>query len=73
VFSTVCLLVPACLAQTTTLRPDAAPVEDPQLRAQAVRLMERAVMLTTPVWPANEEFFNFRVPHPAPARPLRAL
>ena len=66
VFSTVCLLVPACLAQTTTLRPDAAPAEDPQLRAQAVRLMERAVMLTTPVWPANEEFINFRVLHPAP-------
>jgi hypothetical protein len=60
------LLVPACLAQTTTLWPDAAPAEDPQLRAEAVRLMERAVMLTTPVWPANEEFFNFRVLHPAP-------
>ena len=60
------LLVPACLAQSTTLRPDAAPAEDPQLRAEAVRLMERAVMLTTPVWPANEEFFNFRVLHPAP-------
>jgi len=59
------LLVPACLAQTTTLRPDAAPAEDPQLRAEAVRLMERAVMLTTPVWPANEEFFNFHVLHPA--------
>jgi len=65
-FSWWWLLVPACLAQTTTLRPDAAPAEDPQLRAEAVRLMERAVMLTTPVWPANEEFFNFRVPHPAP-------
>src|ERR1035438_8598090 len=64
--SGLCLLVPACLAQTTTLRPDAAPAEDPQLRAQAVRLMERAVMLTTPVWPANEEFCNFRVLHPAP-------
>ena len=25
------------------------------------RLLERAVMLTTPVWPANEEFVNFRV------------
>jgi len=60
------LLAPACLAQTTTLRPDAAPMEDPQVRAEAVRLMERAVMLTTPVWPANEEFFNFRVLHPAP-------
>ena len=64
-FSGLWLLVPACLAQTTTLRPDATPAEDPQLRAEAVRLMERAVMLTTPVWPANEEFFNFRVLHPA--------
>jgi len=60
------LLAPACLAQSTTLRPDAAPMEDPQVRAEAVRLMERAVMLTTPVWPANEEFVNFRVLHPAP-------
>jgi hypothetical protein len=60
------LFIPACLAQTTTLRPDAAPAEDPQLRAEAVRLMERAVMLTTPVWPANEEFVDFRVLHAAP-------
>ena len=65
-FSGLWLLVPACLAQNTTLRPDAAPAEDPQVRAEAVRLMERAVMLTTPVWPANEEFVNFRVLHPAP-------
>jgi hypothetical protein len=47
------LLALTCFAQTTTLRPDAAPAEDPQLRAEAVRLMERAVMLTSPVWPAN--------------------
>jgi hypothetical protein len=60
------LCIPACFGQTTTLRPDAAPVEDPLLHAEAVRLMERAVMLTTPVWPANEEFNNFRVLHPAP-------
>ncbi len=67
--ATVCclwLMIPACFAQTATLRPEAAPAEDPQLRAEAVRLMERAVMLTTPVWPANEEFFNFRVLNPAP-------
>ena len=55
-----------CFAQTGTLRTEAAPTEDPQLRAQADRLMERAVMLTTPVWPANEEFVNFRVFQPAP-------
>lgn len=60
------LCIPACFGQTTTLRPDAAPVEDPLLHAEAVRLLERAVMLTTPVWPANEEFANFRVLHPAP-------
>jgi hypothetical protein len=65
-FSGWWLLIPACLAQTPTLRPDAAPVEDPQLRAEAVRLMERAMMLTTPVWPANEGLYNFRVLHPAP-------
>lgn len=56
-------LIPACFAQTTTLWPDAAPAEDPQVRAEAVRLMERAVMLTTPVWGDNEEFFDFRVLH----------
>jgi hypothetical protein len=60
------LVVPVCFAQTSTLRPDAAPAEDPEVRAEAVRLMERADMLTTPVWPANEEFFNFRVLEPAP-------
>lgn len=59
------LAVPVCLAQTTTLRPDAASAEDPQVRAGAVQLMERAEMLSTPVWPANEEFFNFRVLDPA--------
>jgi hypothetical protein len=60
------LCIPACFAQTPTLRSDVLPVEDPLLHAEAVRLMERAVMLTTPVWPANEEFANFRVLHPAP-------
>lgn len=60
------LSFPVCFAQTGTLRTETAPAEDPQLRAQAEHLMERAVMLTTPVWPANEEFINFRVPHPAP-------
>jgi hypothetical protein len=59
------LILSACFAQTTTLRPEAAPAEDPQVRAEAVRLMERAVMLTAPVWPANEEFVNFRVLHSA--------
>jgi len=60
------LCIPACLGQTTTLRSDAAPVEDPLLHAEAVRLLERAVMLSTPVWPANEEFVNFRVLNSGP-------
>lgn len=59
-------LAPVCFGQTTTLRPDAAPAEDPELRAEAIRLSERSVMLTSPVWPANEEFIKFRVWHPAP-------
>jgi len=65
-FCCVWLVLPACFAQTTTLRPDAVPAEDPEMRAEAVRLMERADMLTTPVWPANEEFVDFRVLQPAP-------
>ena len=65
-FWCVWLFLTACFAQTTTLRPDAAPEEDPEVRAEAVHLMERAVMLATPVWPANEEFFDFRVLDPAP-------
>jgi hypothetical protein len=66
VFLCFWLCIPPCFGQTTTLRPDVAPVEDPLLHTEAVRLLERAVMLTAPVWPANEEFANFRVLHPAP-------
>src|SRR5207244_2260791 len=66
VFLCFWLCIPPCFGQNTTIRPDVAPVEDPLLHAEAVRLLERAVMLTTPVWPANEEFANFRVLHPAP-------
>jgi len=64
-FCCLWLVVSACFAQTTVLRSDAAPAEDPQVRAEAVRLSERAMMLMTPVWPANEEFFDFRVLQPA--------
>ena len=64
------LSVPVCLAQTATQRTQTAHAEDPQLRAEAEHLMERAVMLTTPVWPANEEFVNFRVLHPAPGEAI---
>jgi TonB family protein len=63
----LCLvLVPPCLPQTPILRPGMAPAEVPEVRAEAIRLLERAAMLTTPVWPANEEFFSFRVLKPTP-------
>ena len=45
-------------------------VEDPQLRSEGVQLLERAMMLTTPTWPANEQFFQFKVIHPAPGEAL---
>jgi Gram-negative bacterial TonB protein C-terminal len=63
-----CLLLihAICQAQTATVRHDSGLAEDSQLRAEAVRLMERAAMLTTPVWPANEELVSFRVLNPAP-------
>lgn len=54
------------LAQTGTLRPEVSPPEDPQVRAEAIRLMERANMVSTPVWPANEELFAFHVLEPGP-------
>jgi hypothetical protein len=47
--------------------PQAAQApEDPQLRARAVGLLERAVRLSSPVWPMNEEFFTFHIPNPEP-------
>ena len=64
-FACLWLVIPICFAQTAALRPDATPVEDPQMRAEAVGLMERAIMLTSPVWPANEEFVIFRALRPA--------
>ncbi len=54
------------LAQTGTLRPEVSPPEDPQLRAEAIRLMEKANLVSTPVWPANEEFVTFHVLAPGP-------
>jgi hypothetical protein len=59
------LAAPALFAQTGTLRPEVMPAEDPQVRAEAVRLMERAVLVSTPVWPANEESFTFRILDPS--------
>jgi len=44
-------------------------VEDPQLRAQAVGLIERANQLSSPVWPMNEEVFTFHIQNPEPGAP----
>jgi hypothetical protein len=56
--------------QTATLRPGAGPPEDPTLRAEAVRLLERANRLSTPaVWPPNELTLRYRVGKPAPGDP----
>jgi TonB family protein len=58
-------------AQTAILRPDGSPPEDPVLRAEAVRLLERANHLSTPsLWPANEMTLRFRVAAPAPGDPF---
>lgn len=46
--------------------PQSTAPEDPQLRARAVGLIERAVQLSRPVWPMNEEFANFHIPNPEP-------
>jgi hypothetical protein len=57
-------------AQNATLRPDGKPPEDPQLRAEAVRLLERANHLSTPSsWPPNEMTLHFRIAAPAPGNP----
>ncbi len=56
--------------QTATLRPDSGPPEDPKLRAEAVRLMERATKVSTPaVWPPNVMTLRFRVTNPEPGYP----
>jgi hypothetical protein len=60
----------AANGQTATLRPGSGPPEDPQLRAEAVRLVERANQLSTPaVWPPNEMTLRYRVGKPAPGDP----
>jgi len=53
-------------AQTATLRPDGNRPEDPALRAEAVRLLERANHVSTPAtWPPSEMTLRFRVGAPA--------
>ncbi len=47
--------------QTARLRPETAPLEDSRLRAEAVRLLERANAVSTPVWRANEAIIAFHI------------
>ena len=57
-------------AQTAVLRAGSGPPEDPKLRAEAVRLLERANQLSTPaVWPPNEMTLRYRVGKPAAGDP----
>src|SRR5581483_3558198 len=44
-------------------------VEDPELRARAVAILERADHFSSPVWPMNEEEFAFRIANPEPGYP----
>jgi hypothetical protein len=54
-------------AQTAILRPDGSPPEDPALRAEAVRLLERANQVSIPArWVGNELTIRFHVLSPAP-------
>lgn len=64
-------MLAACFAgaQNATLRPESPP-EDPKLRAEAVRLLERANQVSTPAsWPPNEMRLRFRVANPSPSDP----
>lgn len=76
----LCSLIPLALAvcplafsQSATLRPDAIPPEDPQLRNRAISLLEKAVALSSPVWPANEAIYRFTVMHPEPGYPADGI
>jgi hypothetical protein len=52
-------------AQTASLRTDGYAPEDPALRTEAVRLVERANLLSTPgIWPPNEMVLRFHVGDP---------
>lgn len=52
-------------AQTASLRTGSYPPEDPALRAEAVRLVERANLVSTPgTWPPNEMVLRFHVGDP---------
>jgi hypothetical protein len=63
VFTACCLYSAA--AQTASLRTGPYPPEDPALRAEAVRLVERANLVSTPgIWPPNEMVLHFHVGDP---------
>jgi len=54
-------------AQTAIVRPDGNTPEDPALRAEAVRLLERASQVSIPArWTGNEMTIRFHVLAPAP-------
>lgn len=59
--------------QSATLRPEVTPEEDPQLRNRAVALLEKAVSLSSPVWPANEAIYRFKVTRPEPGYPADGM
>lgn len=68
--SVVAFTVQFSQAQTATVRPDALPVEDPKLRAEAVSLLERANHVSSPaVWGSNELTLRFHVPNPVDGQP----
>ena len=53
------------VGQTATLRSESVPLENTALRAEAVRLLERANLVSTPgVWPPNEMRLRFRFGSP---------
>jgi len=57
--------------QTASLRTGPYPPEDPALRAEAVRLVERASLVSTPgTWPPNEMVLRFTVGDPPSGFPI---
>lgn len=50
----------------TQAAPQSAFLEDPQVRARAVGLLEHAAQLSSPVWPMNEGLGSFHITNPQP-------
>jgi hypothetical protein len=58
-------------AQSASLRTGGYAPEDPALRAEAVRLVERANLASTPgIWPPNEMVLRFHVGDPPAGFPI---